>query len=60
MDLLLHVTRGEDNRFSGIVSATEGAEGSCCSRMLGLMRVSEELGPFEIATSRGRKSDKSN
>jgi hypothetical protein len=50
VDLLLHVTRGEDNRLSGTVCTAGGADGHPFSGTLELMRVFEDLVPIDRDT----------
>jgi hypothetical protein len=47
MELLLRVTRGEDNRLSGTVCTTDRAQAHDFSGTLELMRVFEELVPVD-------------
>jgi hypothetical protein len=49
VDLLLQVTRGEDNRLSGSVHRTDDASVRTFSGTLELMRVFEELVPVVAA-----------
>jgi hypothetical protein len=52
VDLLLHITRGEDNRLSGTVWTVGGAEAHHFSGTLELMRVFEDLVPIARETNR--------
>lgn len=47
VDLLLRVTRGEDNRLSGTVCNSGAGEAHSFSGTLELMRVFEELVPVD-------------
>lgn len=49
MDLLLQVTRGEDNHLSGTVRAMSGSAVHTFSGTLELMRAFEELVPVQTA-----------
>jgi hypothetical protein len=47
VELVLHVTRGEDNRLSGTVRPVNGTDIRVFSGTLELMRVFEELVPMQ-------------
>jgi hypothetical protein len=58
MDLLLQVTRGEDNRLSGTVRmASEGSAVHTFSGTLELMRAFEELVPVQRGAADARRAD---
>ena len=48
VELIMHVSRSEDNRLSGTVRLGRTAEGHSFSGVLELMRVFEELVPADL------------
>ena len=53
VDLLMKVSRGEDNRLSGTISLAHGPDARAFSGMLELIRAFEELVPVsEVAMDR--------
>ena len=51
VDLLMQVSRGEDNRLSGTIRLAHGPDARDFSGMLELIRAFEELVPFGAASA---------